>query len=185
MQVEEGESARRKDSRLHHYDTADPPCHPTVPGRDEPPPKGALPTGHAARLLCGGGSCARNRWMPADHSQTDRVRRPSRSGAGRCTTVISSPESMNKPGGEFSYTVHVQVLVYIHRRHPSSMLVAVSEGSGSGVLLSYLGESGSSSYLTAAAAISPVLLGQLWFEADMPPIYRCGVLFPQKLQLSR
>lgn len=65
------------------------------------------------------------------------------------------------------------------------MLVAVSEGSGSGVLLSYLGESGAGSYLTAAAAVSPVLLGQLWFETDMPPLYRCGVLFGQKLQLSR
>lgn len=92
---------------------------------------------------------------------------------------------MQKAGGDFSCTVPVQVLIYIHRRHPSSMLVAVSEGSGSGVLLSYLGESGSGSYLTAAAAISPVLLGQLWFETHMPPIYRCGVLLPQKLQLSR
>lgn len=77
------------------------------------------------------------------------------------------------------------MLVYIHSRHPSSMLVAVSEGSGSGVLLSYLGETGSSAYLTAAAAVSPVLLGQLWFETDMPPVYRCGLLLPQKLQLSR
>lgn len=65
------------------------------------------------------------------------------------------------------------------------MLVGVSEGSGSGILLSYLGESGSGAYLTAAAAVSPVLLGQLWFEADIPPIYRCGLLFPQKVQLSR
>lgn len=186
MRVEEGASARWKDSRLLHYDTANPPRHPTVPGRDDPPPEGALPTGNAARLLCGGGSCTRKRWMPADHGQTDRVRRPSRSGAGRCITVIKSTRPRtHKPGGDFSYTVHVQALLYIHRRHPSSMLVAVSEGSGSGVLLSYLGESGSSSYLTAAAAISPVLLGQLWFETNMPPIYRCGVLLPQKLQLSR
>ncbi|KAM9348825.1 protein ABHD15 [Symphorus nematophorus] len=78
-----------------------------------------------------------------------------------------------------------QAVVYVHSRHPSSALVAVSEGSGSGILLSYLGESGSSSYLTAAAAISPVLLGQLWFETAMPPIYRWGVLFQRKMQLSR
>lgn len=175
MRVEEG----APDSGLHHQLTTHPPRHPTVPGRDDVPPGGALPSGCAARLLRGGASRTRKRWMPADHRQTDRVRGPSRSRAGRRT---SRP---NKPGGEFAATVHVQVLVYIHRRHPSSMLVAVSHGSGSGVLLSYLGESGSSSHLTAAAAVSPVLLGQLWFQSDMPPIYRWGLLFPQKLQLSR
>uniref|UniRef100_A0A3Q3IEK5 Serine aminopeptidase S33 domain-containing protein n=1 Tax=Monopterus albus TaxID=43700 RepID=A0A3Q3IEK5_MONAL len=78
-----------------------------------------------------------------------------------------------------------QAVAYIHSRHPSSVLVAVSEGSGSGVLLSYLGECGSGTYLTAAAAISPVLLGQLWFETAMPPVYRWGALFHRKLQLNR
>ncbi|MEQ2241876.1 hypothetical protein ILYODFUR_029934, partial [Ilyodon furcidens] len=76
-----------------------------------------------------------------------------------------------------------QAVAYVHSRHPSSVLVAVSEGSGSGVLLSYLGERGSSTCLTAAAAISPVLLGQLWFESAMPPMYRWGVLFHRKMQL--
>uniref|UniRef100_A0A8C7YI56 Abhydrolase domain containing 15 n=1 Tax=Oryzias sinensis TaxID=183150 RepID=A0A8C7YI56_9TELE len=52
------------------------------------------------------------------------------------------------------------------------------------VLLSYLGECGSGSHLTAAAAISPVLLGQLWFETLMPPIYRWGALFHRKQQLK-
>ncbi|GLD46501.1 protein ABHD15-like protein [Lates japonicus] len=78
-----------------------------------------------------------------------------------------------------------QVVAYVHSRHPSSSLVAVSEGSGSGILLSYLGECGSSTYLTAAAAISPVLLGQLWFEKAMPHIYHWGALFHRKLQLRR
>lgn len=78
-----------------------------------------------------------------------------------------------------------QAVSYVHSRHPSSVLVAVSEGSGSGVLLSYLGECGSSTHLTAAAAISPVLQGQVWFETAMPPIYRWGALFHRKLQLSR
>lgn len=81
--------------------------------------------------------------------------------------------------------LHFQAVAYIHSRFPSSLLVAVSEGSGSGILLSYLGECGSSSHLTAAAAISPVLLGQVWFETAMPPIYRWGVLFQRKMQLSR
>lgn len=83
------------------------------------------------------------------------------------------------------YCLPYQAVVYVHSRHPSSALVAVSEGSASGILLSYLGESGSSSYLKAAAAISPVLLGQLWFETAMPPVYRWGALFHRKMQLSR
>lgn len=78
-----------------------------------------------------------------------------------------------------------QAISYVHSRHPSSVLVAVSEGSGSGILLSYLGECGSSTRLTAAAAISPVLQGQLWFETAMPPVYRWGSLVHRKLQLSR
>ncbi|CAL1573093.1 unnamed protein product [Knipowitschia caucasica] len=78
-----------------------------------------------------------------------------------------------------------QAVAYIHSRHPSSVLLAVSEGSGSGTLLSYLGEKGSGSRITAAAAISPVLLGQLWFETAMPPLYHWGVLFHRKQQLRR
>ncbi|KAJ4930167.1 hypothetical protein JOQ06_019180 [Pogonophryne albipinna] len=76
-----------------------------------------------------------------------------------------------------------QVVAYVHSRHPSSVMVAVSEGSGSGTLRN-LGESGSSSCLKAAAAISPVLRGQLWFETAMPPVYRWGALIHRKLQLS-
>ncbi|KAM9332569.1 protein ABHD15 [Pholidichthys leucotaenia] len=78
-----------------------------------------------------------------------------------------------------------QAVVYVHSCHPCSVLVAVSEGSGSGVLLSYLGECGSNTHLTAAAAISPVLLGQQWYETAMPPLYRWGALFHRKQQLSR
>lgn len=79
----------------------------------------------------------------------------------------------------------VQAIAYVHSRFPSSALVAVSEGSGSGPLLSYLGESGSSSYLTAAAAISPVLLGQRWMETNLPAVYRSMLMLQQKLLLSR
>ncbi|XP_068186805.1 protein ABHD15 [Antennarius striatus] len=78
-----------------------------------------------------------------------------------------------------------QAVAYVHSCRPSSALVALSEGSGSGVLLSYLGESGSSSLLTAAAAISPVLLGQLWFETALPPVYRWGATFHRKVPLRR
>ncbi|KAM8835809.1 protein ABHD15 [Synchiropus picturatus] len=78
-----------------------------------------------------------------------------------------------------------QALTYIHQRHPSSKLLAVSEGSGSGVLLSYLGESGSSSQLSACVAISPVLLGRRWFQTRLPPVYNMAVLYRRKLLLHR
>lgn len=79
----------------------------------------------------------------------------------------------------------IQAVTYLHSRHPSATLLAVSEGSGSGLLLSYLGECGSSSYLTAAACISPVLHGRLWFETPLPSLYHWGALFYRKLQISR
>lgn len=79
----------------------------------------------------------------------------------------------------------MQAVAYLHTRHPFATLVAVSEGSGSGLLLSYLGECGSSSFLTAAACISPVLHGRLWFETPLPSLYHWGALFYRKLQISR
>ncbi|KAF7700029.1 hypothetical protein HF521_002987 [Silurus meridionalis] len=45
---------------------------------------------------------------------------------------------------------------YIRYRQPVGRLYAVSESTGSGLLLSYLGECGSSSYMTAAACLSPI-----------------------------
>lgn len=79
----------------------------------------------------------------------------------------------------------VQAVLYIQSRHPSSGLFAISEGSGSGLLLSYLGECGSSSYLVAAACISPVFHGQLFFETPFPKLYHEAALFYRKLRLSR
>ncbi|XP_062309364.1 protein ABHD15 [Osmerus eperlanus] len=79
----------------------------------------------------------------------------------------------------------VQAVAYVRSRHPSSVLLAVSEGSGSGLLLSYLGECGSSSHLTAAACVSPVLQAQLWMDTALPALYHQGALVHRKLQLSR
>lgn len=79
----------------------------------------------------------------------------------------------------------VQAIQYIQRRHPGSVLFAVSEGSGSGLMLSYLGECGSSSNLVAAACISPVFHGQLFFEMPFPKLYHEAALLYRKLQLSR
>ncbi|XP_069616154.1 protein ABHD15 [Ranitomeya imitator] len=74
---------------------------------------------------------------------------------------------------------------YICFRHPSSMFFAVSEGLGSGLLLSYLGECGSSSYMTAVSCISPVFRCQEWFETRLPWFYEWPLLFYQKVILSR
>lgn len=78
-----------------------------------------------------------------------------------------------------------EAVTYIRYRHPSSMLFAVSEGLGSGLLLSYLGECGSSSYLTAVSCISPVFRCQEWFENKLPWLYEWALLLYQKSMLSR
>ncbi|MBN3308326.1 protein ABHD15 [Amia ocellicauda] len=74
---------------------------------------------------------------------------------------------------------------YIRYRQPSGRLYAVSESSGSGLLLSYLGECGSSSYVTAAACLSPLFRCQSWFEDGPPWLYRWALLLYQKISLSR
>ncbi|XP_075450313.1 protein ABHD15 [Ascaphus truei] len=78
-----------------------------------------------------------------------------------------------------------EAVSYVRFRHPSSLLFAVSEGLGSGLLLSYLGEYGSSSYITAASCISPVFRCQEWFETGLPWLYEWGLLLYQKVVLSR
>ncbi|XP_078080984.1 protein ABHD15-like [Mustelus asterias] len=74
---------------------------------------------------------------------------------------------------------------YIRHKHPLAPLFAASESSGSGLLLSYLGECGSSSYITAAACISPILRLQEWLESGPFPFYRWIMLLYQKISLSR
>ncbi|XP_062872989.1 protein ABHD15 [Trichomycterus rosablanca] len=74
---------------------------------------------------------------------------------------------------------------YIRYRQPVGRLYAVSESTGSGLLLSYLGECGSSSYVTAAACLSPIFRCQSWFENG--PAWPCHwpILLYQKISLSR
>ncbi|NXE41266.1 ABH15 protein, partial [Ptilorrhoa leucosticta] len=78
-----------------------------------------------------------------------------------------------------------EAVTYLRCRHPSASLLAVSEGSGSGLLLAYLGESGSSSRLAAAACLSPIFRGRDWFEAGMPWLYEWPLLLHLKQGLSR
>ncbi|XP_051848226.1 protein ABHD15 [Antechinus flavipes] len=78
-----------------------------------------------------------------------------------------------------------EAVTYIRFRQPAAPLFLVSEGSGSALLLSYLGECGSSSYATGAACISPVLRCREWFEDGLPWLYERAFLLHQKITLSR
>ncbi|KAJ8342220.1 hypothetical protein SKAU_G00321480 [Synaphobranchus kaupii] len=74
---------------------------------------------------------------------------------------------------------------YVRYRRPAARLYAASESTGSGLLLSYLGECGSSSYLTAAACLSPVLRCQAWYDSTPLWPYGWALLLYQKICLSR
>lgn len=74
---------------------------------------------------------------------------------------------------------------YIRHRQPAGRLYAVSESTGSGLLLSYLGECGSSSYVTAAVCLSPVFRCQSWFENGLWWPLEWGIASYQRTGLSR
>ncbi|KAM9853699.1 protein ABHD15 [Aulostomus maculatus] len=74
---------------------------------------------------------------------------------------------------------------YIRYRQPAGRLYAVSESTGSGLLLSYLGECGSSSYVTAAVCLSPVFRCQSWFENGLCWPLQWALVLYQKICLSR
>lgn len=74
---------------------------------------------------------------------------------------------------------------YIRYQQPSGRLYAVSESTGSGLLLSYLGECGSSSYVTAAVCLSPVFRCQSWFENGLCWPLQWPLVIYQKICLSR
>ncbi|CAF95434.1 unnamed protein product [Tetraodon nigroviridis] len=74
---------------------------------------------------------------------------------------------------------------YIRHQQPSEALYAASEGTGSGLLLSYLGECGSSSYVTAAVCLSPVFRCQSWFENGLCWPLQWALVIYQKICLSR
>ncbi|KAM4628321.1 protein ABHD15 [Polymixia lowei] len=74
---------------------------------------------------------------------------------------------------------------YIRYRQPAGRLYAASESTGSGLLLSYLGECGSSSYVTAAVCLSPVFRCQSWFERGLCWPIQWTLALYQKMYLSR
>ncbi|XP_048375233.1 protein ABHD15 [Sphaerodactylus townsendi] len=78
-----------------------------------------------------------------------------------------------------------EAVAYVRFRHPTALLFAVSEGSGSGLLLSLLGECGSSCDLSGVACISPLLKCQEWFEAGSSWLWEWTLLLYQKRAVSR
>uniref|UniRef100_A0A8C8VFL3 Protein ABHD15 n=1 Tax=Pelusios castaneus TaxID=367368 RepID=A0A8C8VFL3_9SAUR len=78
-----------------------------------------------------------------------------------------------------------EAVQYIRSCCPGALLFAVGESSGAGLLLSYLGECGSSSHVTAAGCISPIFGPREWFEAGCPWLWRQLLLLYQKVWLSR
>ncbi|XP_075996710.1 protein ABHD15 [Genypterus blacodes] len=78
-----------------------------------------------------------------------------------------------------------EAVLYIRYRQPAGRLYAVSESTGSGLLLSYLGECGSSSYVTAAVCLSPVFRCQSWFDGGLRRPLQWALVLYQKMCLSR
>ncbi|XP_078681729.1 protein ABHD15-like [Branchiostoma floridae x Branchiostoma belcheri] len=77
-----------------------------------------------------------------------------------------------------------EALEYIRATNPGSNLTAISLSTGCGVLISYLGEYGSSTYLTAAACISPIYSAENFYSSHaISGIYRWILLQRQKLLL--
>ncbi|XP_020796042.1 protein ABHD15 [Boleophthalmus pectinirostris] len=74
---------------------------------------------------------------------------------------------------------------YIRYRQPAGRLYAVSESTGAGLLLSYLGECGSSSYVTAAVCLSPVFRCQSWFDKGLWWPLQWAITLYQKFGLCR
>ncbi|XP_078599727.1 protein ABHD15-like [Branchiostoma floridae x Branchiostoma japonicum] len=77
-----------------------------------------------------------------------------------------------------------EALEYIRATNPGSDLTAVSLSTGCGVLISYLGEYGSSTYLTAAVCISPIYCAETLYSSQaIPSLYRWILLQRQKALL--
>ena len=78
-----------------------------------------------------------------------------------------------------------QAVKYVRGRFPSSKLTAIGVSAGSAVLMSYLGEYGSSDYLTAAVALSPGYDAENLFSNCLKQPYNFFLLYGLKRLLSR
>ena len=77
-----------------------------------------------------------------------------------------------------------QAVKYITGLYPTAKVTAVSIGAGSGLLLSYLGEYGSSTHLSAAACISPLYDAEVVYGKPLPQPYDLMRLLRMNLLLS-
>ena len=73
-----------------------------------------------------------------------------------------------------------QAVKYIHGKYPSAKLVAVGISAGSALLCSYLGEYGSSVYLSAAVAIGAGYEAESLFNGGVRPPYETLLLWGLK-----
>uniref|UniRef100_A0A8B9Q9W2 Abhydrolase domain containing 15 n=1 Tax=Apteryx owenii TaxID=8824 RepID=A0A8B9Q9W2_APTOW len=78
-----------------------------------------------------------------------------------------------------------EAIRYLRCRCPGAQLFAAAESTGAGLLLSHLGECGSSSQLAAAGCISPIFSPRKWFEGGCPWHWQQPLLLYQKAWLSR
>jgi len=77
-----------------------------------------------------------------------------------------------------------QVLKYIRDLYKHAKISAIGVSSGSGLLVSYLGEYGSSTYLSTAVCISPGYSAKELYENGTNNLYQWGMLQGLKLLLA-
>ncbi|XP_019614751.1 PREDICTED: protein ABHD15-like [Branchiostoma belcheri] len=128
---------------------------------------GAVTTGNAVARLC------QRAWRRGFRAVVFRPR-----GHGDVPLTTPRLQSFGDPS-DFR-----EALEYIRATNPGSDLTAVSLSTGCGVLISYLGEYGSSTYLTAAACISPIYCAENFYSSQaISSLYRWILLQRQKLLL--
>ncbi|XP_076364638.1 protein ABHD15-like [Tachypleus tridentatus] len=75
-----------------------------------------------------------------------------------------------------------QVVKYIRSKLPNARVTAIGYGAGSDLLLAYLGEFGSSAYLAAGVAVSPLFDPERLYTGSMPQPYEIlGLLASKRL----
>ena len=78
-----------------------------------------------------------------------------------------------------------QAVRYIRGNYPGASICSVSTGTGSALLLSYLGEYGSSTYLSAGVCVSPVFDAEAAYARSLPQPYDFITLLKKKRIVSK
>lgn len=78
-----------------------------------------------------------------------------------------------------------QAIKYVRSQHPRAHLSLVGYGTGADLLLAYLGEYGSSAYMSAAVAISPLYDPESIYESEMPQLHKFIRMVAQRNLVNR